>query len=43
MTGASSIDPKWAIPIDDRLASSIPGCDQLKLSELAVRTKALAI
>lgn len=43
MTGASKIDPKWAIPIDDRLASSIPGCDQLKLSELAVRTKALAI
>jgi ADP-ribosylglycohydrolase len=43
MTGASGIDPKWSMPIDDRLASSIPGCDQLRLSELAIRTKALAI
>lgn len=43
MAGASGIDPKWSKPIDDRLASSIPGCDQLRLSELAVRTKALAI
>ena len=43
MTGAQGIDPKWSIPIADRLASSIPGCDQLKLSELAIRTKALAI
>jgi len=42
MTGAHGIDPKWSIPIDDRLTSSIPGCDQLKLSELAIRTKALA-
>lgn len=43
MAGVSGIDLKWATPIDDRLASSIPGCDQLKLSELAVRTRALAI
>jgi ADP-ribosylglycohydrolase len=42
MTGADGIDKKWADPIDDRLASSIPGCDQLKLSELAKRTQALA-
>lgn len=42
MTGASRIEPKWAKPIDDRLASSIPGCDQLRLSELALRTRALA-
>jgi ADP-ribosylglycohydrolase len=43
MTGASGIDPKWSKPIDDRLASSIPGCDQLRLSELAIRTRALAV
>ena len=42
MAGASGIDSKWAIPIDDRLASSIPGCDQLRLSELALRTRTLA-
>jgi ADP-ribosylglycohydrolase len=43
MTGATGIDPKWSDPIDDRLASSIPGCDQLRLSELAIRTRALAV
>jgi ADP-ribosylglycohydrolase len=43
MAGAKAIDAQWADPIDDRLASSIPGCNQLKLSELAVRTMALAI
>lgn len=43
MAGVAGIDLKWATPIDDRLASSIPGCDQLKLSELALRTRALAI
>lgn len=43
MTGASGIDPKWSKPIDDRLASSIPGCNQLRLSELAMRTRALAL
>ena len=43
MTGASGIDSKWSQPIDDRLASSIPGCDQLRFSELAIRTRALAV
>ena len=43
MTGAAEIAPQWTIPIDNRLASSIPGCDQLKLNELAIRTQALAI
>jgi ADP-ribosylglycohydrolase len=42
MAGAKRIDPKWTVPIDDRLSSSIPGCDNLKLSELALRTKVLA-
>ena len=43
MSGASGIDQKWAAPIDNRLASSIPGCNQLNLSELATRTRGLAI
>ena len=42
MAGASALDKKWTDPIDDRLASSIPGCDQLKFSDLAARTRALA-
>lgn len=42
MAGANALDKKWTDPIDNRLASSIPGCDQLKFSDLAVRTFALA-
>lgn len=41
MTGAANIPATWSTPIDDRLDSSIPGCNQLKLSDLAVRTRAL--
>lgn len=41
MVGASGIEPKWSVPIDNRLASSIPGCGGLKISELAIRTRAL--
>lgn len=43
MAGASNLDPKWTTPLDDRLVSSIPGCAQLKFSDLAVRTRALAV
>lgn len=42
MTGGRNIPDQWTLPIDNRLASSIPGCNQLKLSDLAVRTRALA-
>jgi ADP-ribosylglycohydrolase len=42
MSGGRSIPSQWVTPIDNRLASSIPGCNQLKLSELALRTRALA-
>jgi len=42
MTGARNIPAMWSTPIDDRLESSIPGCNRLKLSDLAVRTRALA-
>jgi ADP-ribosylglycohydrolase len=42
MTGAQNIPAQWSTPIDNRLDSSIPGCNQLKLTELAVRTRDLA-
>ena len=42
MVGAQKIPEQWSKPIDDRLTSSIPGCNNLKLSELAARTRALA-
>jgi ADP-ribosylglycohydrolase len=42
MIGAHKIPTKWSTPIDNRLDSSIPGCNQLTLTELAVRTRALA-
>lgn len=41
MFGAENIDPQWSTPIDNRLASSIPGCNQLLLTDLATRTRAL--
>lgn len=41
MVGTAGIDIKWSAPIDDRLASSMPGCARLKLSELAIRTRGL--
>lgn len=43
IAGASAIDSKWLTPIDDRLASSIHGCNQLRFSDLASRTRALAL
>lgn len=42
MVGAQKIPRQWSKPIDDRLTSSIPGCNNLRLSELAARTRALA-
>ena len=42
LSGGRNIPSQWTLPIDDRLASSIPGCNQLKLSDLASRTRALA-
>lgn len=42
MSGGHNIPSQWTLPIDDRLVSSIPGCNQLKLSDLALRTRALA-
>ena len=42
MAGADAIDSQWSAPIDNRLASSIPGCNQLLLTDLAARTRALA-
>jgi len=42
MAGAQNIPAQWSAPIDNRLDSSIPGCNQLKLSDLAVRTRTMA-
>ena len=43
MTGAEKIPSNWTDPIDNRLTSSIPGCGQLAITELAIRTKALLL
>lgn len=43
MFGAENIDPQWSTPIDNRLASSIPGCNQLLLTDLAARTRVLVL
>jgi ADP-ribosylglycohydrolase len=41
MSGADAIDVKWTTPIDNRLASSIPGCNSLRFTDLARRTRSL--
>jgi hypothetical protein len=41
MLGGAAIPAQWADPIDNRLTSSIPDCDQIKFTDLAVRTHAL--
>jgi ADP-ribosylglycohydrolase len=41
MLGGDKIPKQWSEPIDNRLASSIPDCDQVKFTDLAIRTRAL--
>ena len=41
MLGGAQIPAQWADPIDNRLTSSIPDCDQIKFTDLALRTHAL--
>lgn len=41
MLGGAAIPKQWADPIDNRLTSSIPDCDQIKFTDLAIRTHAL--
>ncbi len=43
MAGEKAIPDQWKIPINDQLVSSIPGCNVVKISDLAIRTRALAI
>ena len=41
MIGQDSIDPAWTDPLQDRLATSLPGAPERSLTELADRTRAL--
>ncbi|WP_369432008.1 ADP-ribosylglycohydrolase family protein [Glycomyces amatae] len=38
MTGAKHLPPKWIGPLDDRLATSVPGFDGARFTALAIRT-----
>lgn len=40
LNGAQALPARWTAPLHDRLASSLPGCDRLTFSDLAVRTAA---
>jgi ADP-ribosylglycohydrolase len=42
LTGASALPDEWISPLDNRLASSVPGFDGIGLDELATRTVAVA-
>lgn len=42
LTGARGLPPAWIWPLDNRLATSIPGMDGSRFDELASRTLALA-
>jgi ADP-ribosylglycohydrolase len=32
------VPPEWSVPLDNRLATSLPGMDQVAFDELAART-----
>ncbi|GAB3651615.1 ADP-ribosylglycohydrolase family protein [Glycomyces tarimensis] len=42
LTGARGLPPRWIDPLDDRLASSIPGFTEARFSALAARTVEVA-
>jgi ADP-ribosylglycohydrolase len=42
LTGAEHLPPKWIDPLDDRLASSVPGFAGTRFTELAIRTAEVA-
>ena len=42
LAGASRLPPEWIGPLDNRIASSIPGFDGVAITALAERTAALA-
>ncbi|THV27295.1 ADP-ribosylglycohydrolase family protein [Glycomyces paridis] len=41
MTGANALPPKWIDPLDDRLATSVPGFAGARFTDLAARTLAV--
>ena len=41
LIGRDGIDPAWTTPLQDRLATSLPGASERSLTELADRTRAL--
>ena len=41
LTGAAALPQRWIAPLDNRLASSLPGCDGVTFSALARRTLAV--
>lgn len=42
LTGASGLPERWIAPLHDRLATSVPGFSDVRFSELARRTEAVA-
>ena len=42
VVGADALPPRWVAPLDGRLATSLPGPEQLSLAELAASTVALS-
>ncbi|MET0725892.1 MAG: ADP-ribosylglycohydrolase family protein, partial [Leifsonia sp.] len=41
LTGAAALPPRWIDPLRDSLATSVPGFDHARFSELAARTLAV--
>ncbi|GAB4004024.1 hypothetical protein GCM10029992_47780 [Glycomyces albus] len=42
LAGAKTLPPKWIDPLDDRLATSVPGFASARFTDLAARTEAVA-
>lgn len=42
MHGASALPSHWTTPLQDRIASALPGFDGARISELAARTLSVA-
>lgn len=38
LTGAAGLDPRWVTPLDDRIATSLPGPAEHRITDLAART-----
>ena len=42
LTGAAFLPERWVAPLHDRLATSVPGFSDVRFTELARRTEAVA-